>query len=135
MKKNLNFQILSFYHLNYHNLSWISIQHRKSLKKTSFLLFNSSPSVTNNIQKSNALYIGITGSRCYSVSSDFDSAQKRLMTLKESPGNAAKLKLYALFKQSTVGGVNSKRPGMMDFVGRAKWDAWNSLESMTMVMI
>jgi len=53
------------------------------------------------------------------------------MTLKESPGNAEKLKLYALFKQSTSGAVTTKRPGMMDFVGRAKWDAWNSLGSMS----
>lgn len=56
------------------------------------------------------------------------------MTLKESPGNAEKLKLYALFKQSTAGVVTTKRPGMMDFVGRAKWDAWNSLGSMSQVL-
>lgn len=30
-----------------------------------------------------------------------------------------------------MGAVNTKRPGMMDFVGRAKWDAWNSLGNMT----
>ena len=46
-------------------------------------------------------------------------------------GNEAKLKIYGLFKQSTVGPVNTKRPGMMDFVGRAKWDAWNSLGKMS----
>lgn len=42
-------------------------------------------------------------------------------------GNAVKLQLYALFKQSTVGACTGKRPGMTDFVGRAKWDAWNAL--------
>ena len=46
-------------------------------------------------------------------------------------GNETKLKIYALFKQSTAGTVTTKRPGMMDFVGRAKWDAWNSLGSMS----
>ncbi|XP_042868681.1 enoyl-CoA delta isomerase 2-like [Penaeus japonicus] len=65
------------------------------------------------------------------LSPEFESAKARLGTLTEDPGNENKLKIYALFKQSTVGAVNTKRPGMMDFVGRAKWDAWNSLGSMS----
>ena len=36
----------------------------------------------------------------------------------------------AIFKlvyfQATVGDVNTTRPGMLDFTGKAKWDAWNS---------
>ena len=48
-------------------------------------------------------------------------------------GNEAKLKIYALFKQATSGKVTTSRPGMMDFVGRAKWDAWNALGDMTQV--
>ncbi len=68
-----------------------------------------------------------------SINQEFDEAQKRLQTLKTSPGNEAKLKLYGLFKQSTVGTVNTKRPGMTDFVGKAKWDAWKALGSMTQV--
>lgn len=39
--------------------------------------------------------------------------------------------MYALFKQSTAGKVTSSRPSMVDFVGRAKWDAWNSLGDMS----
>jgi acyl-CoA-binding protein len=35
-----------------------------------------------------------------------------------------KLEFYALYKQATVGDVGGKRPGMMDFVNRAKYDAW-----------
>lgn len=35
------------------------------------------------------------------------------------------LDLYALYKQSTVGNCNTSRPGMMDFKGKAKWDAWD----------
>lgn len=69
------------------------------------------------------------------ISQQFDEAQKRLQTLKNSPGNEAKLKLYGLFKQATVGAVNTKRPGMTDFVGKAKWDAWNSLGSMSQVRL
>ena len=32
-----------------------------------------------------------------------------------------KLQLYGLFKQATVGNVNTKRPWGVDFVGCAKW--------------
>jgi len=35
------------------------------------------------------------------------------------------LQLYALFKQANVGDVNVPRPGMLDFKGKAKWDAWD----------
>ncbi|MCL4132150.1 UNVERIFIED_CONTAM: hypothetical protein GTU68_064539 [Idotea baltica] len=60
------------------------------------------------------------------MSSEFEEAKTRLGKLQEDPGNETKLKIYGLFKQSTEGPVQSKRPGMMDFVARAKWDAWNS---------
>jgi len=89
------------------------------------------PPLINNFLKCSPICCSISGSRYYSISNQFEAAQKKLMTLKESPGNAEKLKLYALFKQSTSGAVTTKRPGMMDFVGRAKWDAWNSLGSMS----
>ncbi|KAH7341938.1 Acbp from Moniliophthora Perniciosa [Rhizoctonia solani] len=29
---------------------------------------------------------------------------------------------------STIGDVNTTRPGMLDFVGKAKWDAWKGVE-------
>ena len=32
-----------------------------------------------------------------------------------------------LYIQATIGPCNTKRPGAFDFVGRAKWDAWNGL--------
>lgn len=69
----------------------------------------------------------------YATVQQFEAAQQRLQTLKTSPGNEAKLKLYGLFKQATVGPVNTKRPGMTDFVGKAKWDAWNALGSLSQV--
>lgn len=37
-----------------------------------------------------------------------------------------KLKLYSLYKQGSIGDVNTGRPGMLDFKGKAKWDAWNA---------
>lgn len=58
------------------------------------------------------------------LTEQFEDAQKRVKTLKEAPGNDTLLDLYALFKQSTAGDVSGSRPGMMDFKGRAKFDAW-----------
>ena len=54
----------------------------------------------------------------------FEDAQKRVKQLKESPSNDDLLQLYAFYKQATVGDVSGSRPGMMDFKGRAKFDAW-----------
>lgn len=39
--------------------------------------------------------------------------------------------IYALYKQATVGDVNVDRPGMLDFKGKAKWDAWDSKKGMS----
>lgn len=44
------------------------------------------------------------------------------------PSNEVKLKMYALYKQATEGDVSGKKPGMMDFVGRAKYTAWEELK-------
>jgi acyl-CoA-binding protein len=44
------------------------------------------------------------------------------------PSNEMKLEFYGLYKQATEGDVSGKRPGMMDFVGRAKYDAWEKLK-------
>lgn len=35
------------------------------------------------------------------------------------------------YKQATVGDVNTSRPGMMDFTGKAKWDAWKKNEGVS----
>jgi len=35
-----------------------------------------------------------------------------------------KLTLYALYKQATLGDAQGSRPGILDQLGRAKWDAW-----------
>lgn len=54
----------------------------------------------------------------------FTDAQERVKTLPERPDNDSLLELYALFKQGSVGDATGKRPGMMDFVARAKFDQW-----------
>ncbi|XP_064640687.1 enoyl-CoA delta isomerase 2-like [Lineus longissimus] len=57
----------------------------------------------------------------------FSSAQDLVGKLQEDPGNEAKLKIYALFKQATGGPCDKPKPGIMDFVGKAKWEAWKGL--------
>ena len=47
------------------------------------------------------------------------------------PSNELKLKMYALYKQATEGDVTGKKPGMMDFVNRAKYTAWEELKGAT----
>ena len=61
------------------------------------------------------------------IESAFTQAVADVEELPERPDNADLLKLYALYKQATSGDVEGDRPGMMDFVGRAKYDAWADL--------
>jgi diazepam-binding inhibitor (GABA receptor modulating acyl-CoA-binding protein) len=56
---------------------------------------------------------------------DFEASQAKVKTLASTPSNEFLLELYALYKQATAGDVDGKRPGMMDFKGRAKYDAWS----------
>lgn len=54
----------------------------------------------------------------------FAEAQERVKKLSRRPSNQQLLQLYGLFKQATQGDATGSRPGMLDPVGRAKWDAW-----------
>jgi acyl-CoA-binding protein len=58
--------------------------------------------------------------------SPFTQAQADIQTLSKKPGNDVLLKLYALYKQGSEGDVTGKRPGGFDFVGGAKYDAWEA---------
>jgi carboxylesterase len=58
------------------------------------------------------------------VESAFDAAKVAVKTLAKQPDNDALLDLYASFKQASAGDVVGDRPGIMDQVGRAKFDAW-----------
>tara|TARA_B100001248_G_scaffold261131_2_gene251279 strand:- start:24 stop:299 length:276 start_codon:yes stop_codon:yes gene_type:complete len=61
-------------------------------------------------------------------SENFVNATKVVLNLSQAPNNDEKLDLYKNYKQATVGDVNTERPGMLDFSGKAKWDAWNSVK-------
>jgi diazepam-binding inhibitor (GABA receptor modulator, acyl-CoA-binding protein) len=58
----------------------------------------------------------------------FTQAQADVKTLAERPDNQTLLQLYALFKQATDGDASGERPGAMDFINRAKFDAWEKLK-------
>ena len=63
------------------------------------------------------------------LKAQFDAAMADSKNLAERPDNATLLKIYSLYKQGSVGDNAEKKPGFGDMVGRAKWDAWNSLKS------
>jgi len=63
----------------------------------------------------------------------FEEAVQFVQTAKSDfkPDNNLKLAFYALFKQATEGDVSGKKPGLTDFVGRAKYSAWEKLKGMS----
>jgi diazepam-binding inhibitor (GABA receptor modulator, acyl-CoA-binding protein) len=62
---------------------------------------------------------------CMALDDDFVAAQARVKTLRSTPAPDELLELYALYKQATAGDVQGERPGVLDFKGRAKYDAWS----------
>lgn len=65
------------------------------------------------------------------IAEKFEDAQRRVKELKSAPDTDKLLELYALYKQGTAGDAAGARPGMMDFKGRAKWDAWAKQKGVT----
>ena len=58
------------------------------------------------------------------LAEDFTVAQTRVKQLSKTPASDELLELYANYKQATAGDASGERPGMLDFKGRAKFDAW-----------
>ncbi|KAH3721424.1 acyl-CoA-binding protein-like [Dreissena polymorpha] len=65
------------------------------------------------------------------MSAAFNKAAEDVKGLKTQPADAEMLEIYALYKQVTVGDINTARPGMLDFKGKAKWDAWSGKKGMS----
>lgn len=63
-----------------------------------------------------------------SLLEQFNQAQADSKNLPERPDNMTLLKIYALYKQGSSGDAQGERPGMTDFVARAKFDAWAALK-------
>jgi acyl-CoA-binding protein len=56
----------------------------------------------------------------------FEAAQAAAKRLETRPDDDSLLELYSWYKQATEGDVTGGRPGAFDFVGRAKYDAWQA---------
>jgi acyl-CoA-binding protein len=71
--------------------------------------------------------------RCLSSATE-DAFKKAIATngmkLAAVASDQEKKEMYALYKQATRGDATGERPGILDFVGRAKWDAWDELRGM-----
>tara|TARA_R110002110_G_scaffold99220_6_gene253717 strand:+ start:456 stop:707 length:252 start_codon:yes stop_codon:yes gene_type:complete len=52
-------------------------------------------------------------------------------TPKINVDNKTKLQFYGLYKQATVGDINTPQPGFFEPVGKAKWNSWRSKKGMT----
>lgn len=62
----------------------------------------------------------------------FEQAAEDSKNLSERPSNDTLLQLYSLYKQATEGDVNVDPPSNpFDFVSRAKFEAWTSLQGKT----
>jgi len=44
--------------------------------------------------------------------------------------NEQQLRIYGLYKQAQIGDVNTPKPGIINMVGRAKWEAWKQNQGM-----
>ena len=58
----------------------------------------------------------------------FEQAAIAAKSLPERPDDNTMLQLYALYKQGSVGDVSGDKPGFFDFVGAAKFEAWEKLQ-------
>ena len=57
----------------------------------------------------------------------FQKAAQDVMALADRPDNDTMLRLYGLYKQGSEGDVSGPKPGFFDFVGTAKYEAWEKL--------
>ena len=65
------------------------------------------------------------------LKSRFEQAAKDVHALAERPDNDTLLRLYALYKQGAEGDVSGPKPGFFDFVGTAKYEAWEKLKGLS----
>lgn len=64
------------------------------------------------------------------LKAQFEKAKEAVKGLSERPDNDTLLRLYALFKQGSEGDAHGDKPGFFDFVGNAKYEAWEKLKGM-----
>uniref|UniRef100_A0AAZ3P4E6 Diazepam binding inhibitor, acyl-CoA binding protein n=1 Tax=Oncorhynchus tshawytscha TaxID=74940 RepID=A0AAZ3P4E6_ONCTS len=67
--------------------------------------------------------------RCFlCVKAEFEKAADEVRRLTVQPSYAELAVVYGLYKQATLGNVNTERPGIFDFQGKSKWDGWKAQE-------
>lgn len=63
----------------------------------------------------------------------FEQAASDSKSLSEKPSNETLLQLYSLYKQGSIGDVNTDPPSNpFDFVAKAKYEAWSNLKGKSM---
>lgn len=60
----------------------------------------------------------------------FEQAAVEARQLPDRPDNDTMLQLYSLYKQGAEGDVSGDKPGFFDFVGVAKYEAWEKLSGL-----
>lgn len=65
------------------------------------------------------------------LAEQFKAAAEAVKTLPEKPANDMLLRLYGLYKQGSEGDVTGTKPGLFDFKGAAKFEAWEKLKGTT----
>lgn len=66
------------------------------------------------------------------LNQQFEKAIADSKNLAAKPDNETLLQLYSLYKQGTEGDVNTEAPSNpFDFVGKAKYQAWETLKGKT----
>ena len=59
----------------------------------------------------------------------FEKAVTESKSLPEKPDNETLLQLYSLYKQGSIGDVNTEPPANpFDFVAKAKYEAWAAMK-------
>ena len=61
----------------------------------------------------------------------FEKALQDVKTLTKKPDLHDFAFLYSHFKQASEGDVKGARPGMLDMMGRGKYDAWAKLKGLS----
>jgi len=59
---------------------------------------------------------------------NFLKATVMVKGLNKKPDNDTLLELYSLYKQATIGNINTAQPWTIQLEASAKWNAWKSKE-------
>ncbi|KAM9829076.1 acyl-CoA-binding protein-like [Syngnathus typhle] len=67
------------------------------------------------------------------MTESFKKAAEEVKMLKTRPNREEVKALYGLYKQATIGDIDSAtaRPGVLDIIGRRKWDSWTEKKGMS----